>query len=357
MARELGLRRTLVTSDPGVVGAGIAGRAIRSLRRAGVEADLFREFAANPTESDAARARDAARAFGADSLAGVGGGSSLDIAKAAGFLLSGGGRMEDYRGYDRCREPLPPLLGVPTTAGTGSEAQSFALISRDRDHQKMACGAPSAMFRAVCLDPEVLPSAPPAVVSATGFDALAHAVETAASTRADEPSRELSLQAAALLDASYAGVFEGSSAPGVWEPLQLGAFLAGAAIERSMLGAAHALANPLTKRYDVVHGDALAVTLPPVVRWNAEHAGRTYERILERLGLRPAAGQTAGERLAAHLDRRARAAQLPTSLREAGVPRAALPALATEAAAEWTGQFNPRPFDESGALEIYLKCA
>lgn len=361
MARDLGLRRMLVTSDPGIVSAGIAERAIGSLREAGVAAALFDDFAENPTESDAARARDAARAFGADSLAGVGGGSSLDVAKAAGFLLAGGGRMEDYRGYDRCPRLLPPLLGVPTTAGTGSEAQSYALISRDRDHRKMACGAPSAMFRAVCLDPELLPSAPARVVSATGFDALAHAVETAASTRADEASRELSLEAVSLLDAGYGGVSTGRSSLETWKPLQLGAFLAGAAIERSMLGAAHALANPLTKRFGVVHGEALAVTLPRVVRWNADHATRPYEQILERLGLEPAPGQAAGDRLADHLQRRIRAAGLPRRLGDAGVPSAELTdapsftALAAEAATEWTGRFNPRPFDEAGALEIYLK--
>ncbi len=356
MARSMGLERALVTSDPGIVAAGIAERAISSLEAAGVAARLFGDFGENPTESDAGRAMEAARAFGADALVGVGGGSSLDVAKAAGFLLAGGGRMEDYRGYDRCPEPLPPLLGVPTTAGTGSEAQSYALISRDRDHQKLACGSPSAMFRGVCLDPELLPSAPASVVAATGFDAVAHAVETAASTRSDESSRRLSREAFGLLASAFPDVLSGSADAAAWSAMQRGAFLAGAAIERSMLGAAHALANPLTKRHGVVHGRALAVTLPRVVRWNAAAADDAYVSLLEAAEIRPE-GQSPGARLAALLRGWTRAAGLPGDLPSAGVAGPDLPALAGEAAEEWTGRFNPRPFEAEAALELYRACA
>ena len=119
-----------------------------------------------------------ARAAGVDSLVGLGGGSSMDCAKGISFLLANGGHMPDYRGFGKAKQPLPPMIGVPTTAGTGSEAQAYALISDDRTHEKMACGDPTAAFRVAILDPELLLSQPRAVTAATGYDAIAHAVET-----------------------------------------------------------------------------------------------------------------------------------------------------------------------------------
>lgn len=351
LARSLGFRRVLVTSDPGIVAAGITDRARESLRKAGLVAEVFSDFGENPTESDAARAADAARALKADALAGVGGGSSLDAAKGAGFLLAGGGRMEDYRGHDRCPHPLPPLLGVPTTAGTGSEAQSYALISRDRDHRKLACGAPSAMFRAVVLDPTLLPSAPREVIAATGFDAIAHAVETAATSGRTADSLALSHEAFALLSHAFPLVVRGGADAATWETMQRGAFLAGAAIERSMLGAAHACANPLTRRFDVAHGRALAITLPRVVRWNAPSAGDAYRDLLRAAAISP--GDEPAETLAGRLEAWIAAAELPGDLAEERVDVGDLGALAEEASGEWTGRFNPRAFDAAGALAVY----
>ena len=355
LAREFGFRRTLVASDRGIAAAGITGRALESLRRAGVAAEAFTDFGENPTETDVARGAGAARRMNADSLAGVGGGSSLDLAKGIGFLLAGGGRMEDYRGYDKCPAPLPPLIGAPTTAGTGSEAQSYALISRDRDHRKCACGAPSAMFRAVALDPTLLPLAPRSVIAAAGFDALAHAVETAVTSARTEASLALSHRAFALLCRAFPRVAAGGADPAAWEDMQRGAFFAGAAIERSMLGAAHALANPLTRRRQDAHGGALAITLPRVVRWNAASVGDGYAVLLRAAGIAP--GSDPAATLADRLDAWVLAAGLPRNLAAEGIGGEELAALADEAAEEWTGRFNPRPFDAAGALALYRSCA
>ena len=359
LVAALGLRRALVTSDPGIVAAGITGHALESLEAAGVEAAVFSDFAANPTESDAARGAERARELRVDGLVAVGGGSSMDMAKAIGFLLAGGGRVSDYRGFDRCPAPLPPLVGVPTTAGTGSEAQSYALISRDEDHQKCACGAPSAMFRAVALDPSLLPSAPADVMAATGFDALAHSIESAVCTRATPDSRRLSREAFRRIARSWPRLLGGRSGgedrARLREDMQLGAFFAGAAIERSMLGAAHALANPLTRRFGTPHGEALSVTLPAVIEWNAREAAAGYRELLEAAGL--VAGRRPAETLAGLVRDWVRAAGLPRRLHAIHAPRRAIRGLAEEAAREWTGAFNPRPFDLGSAEEIYRTCA
>ena len=207
------------------------------------------------------------------------------------------------------------------------------------------------MFRDVILDPGLLPSAPAEVIAATGFDSIAHAVETAVTSGRTDASLALSHRAFALLSRSFPVVTAGPATVAVWEDMQLGAFLAGAAIERSMLGAAHACANPLTRRFDVAHGRALAITLPRVVRWNASSAGEAYRDLLRAAGIPP--GDDPAETLANLLDAWIAVAHLPQDLTGESLHVRDLPALAEEASTEWTGRFNPRPFDAAGALAVY----
>src|SRR5690606_30462183 len=176
LARELGGRRALLVTDPGLERAGHPRRAEASLREAGLEVAVFDAVEENPTERHVEAGTAAARAHGADLLVAVGGGSAMDCAKGVNFLLTNGGRMADYKGFGRAGKPMLPSVGVPTTAGTGSEAQSYALITDERSHLKMACGDRKAAFRVAILDPEVTVSQPRAVTAITGIDALAHAV-------------------------------------------------------------------------------------------------------------------------------------------------------------------------------------
>jgi alcohol dehydrogenase len=290
------------------------------------------------------------RAFAApldvDSIVALGGGSSLDCAKGINFLLTNGGRMQDFVGYGRARRPLLPSIGVPTTSGTGSEAQSYALISDERTHAKMACGDASAAFRVALLDPELTLSAPRGVTAAAGFDAVAHAVETYVSTRRNPLSEIFSREAWRLLEGSYERSLARAEDVEARASMLLGAHLAGAAIENSMLGAAHACANPLTTRYGAEHGAALAMLLPSVVRWNASEVGARYAELSGR-------NSSDGEALARRVEEFAEAGGLSRSLSESGVLREDLPALAEDAAGQWTGRFNPRAFDAAGALEVY----
>jgi alcohol dehydrogenase len=350
-ARALGFGRTLLVADPGLVAAGHAGRAVRSLTEAGVEVIPFHDLGANPDSDSIERGREFAAPLGIDSILALGGGSSLDFAKGVNFLLTNGGRVADYRGYGRARRPLLPMLGVPTTSGTGSEAQSYAVISDAATGEKMACGDPGAAFRLVILDPELTYTQPRGVTATAGFDALAHAVETCATTKRNSFSEMYSREAWRLLVGAYERVLARPDDSEGRARMQLGAYLAGAAVEGSMLGAAHACANPLTARYGTEHGAALAMLLPSVVRWNAAHAGEAYAGLTISLGHGLANG--AAEALARRLEELVAAGGLVPRLGASGVPRADLPTLASDAARQWTGRFNPRPFDERGALEIY----
>ena len=356
-ARELGFRRTLLVADAGLVEAGHVARASKMLKDAGVSVFSFHEFGANPDSGMVERGRQFAAPLEVDSLVGLGGGSSLDCAKGINFLLTNGGSMRDYRGYGKTARPLLPMIGVPTTAGTGSEAQSYALISDAATREKMACGDPAAAFRLALLDPELTFTQPRHVTAAAGFDALAHAVETYVSTAANPLSEIFSREAWRLLESNFARVLARPDDLEARAAMQLGAHLAGAAIENSMLGAAHACANPLTARYGTDHGAALAALLPSVVRWNASAAGGRYADLLNfgRGGSR-AGSNEAAETLARRLEELATEAGLATNLRTAGVRREDLPLLAAEAATQWTGRYNPRPLDAAGALEVY-ECA
>jgi len=352
LARELSFKRTLVVADRGIAATGQVDRAAAMLDAAGIVPSFFEDFEANPDT----RMIEAGRAHGAacsiDSLLALGGGSSLDCAKGINFVLTNGGTMRDYRGFGKARRPMLPSIGVPTTAGTGSEARSYAIISDPDTHAKMACGDPKAAFRVVVLDPSLTVSQPRSVTAIAGYDAISHAVESYVTTRRSEISDLFARDGWRSLDDNYERVLADPADLAARSAMLVGAHEAGIAIEQSMLGATHACANPLTARYGTTHGVAIAVMLPHVVRWNAGHVGDRYAGLLRVSGLddgRP------GEGLAARLEELARAGGLPATLRELGVQEDGLPALAAEAATEWTGAFNPRPFDQAGALELYQR--
>ena len=346
LAREHGGaagRRALLVSDAGITRAGIADRARQSLEGAGWEPVLFDGVGQNPTTADIEAAARAG--VGAGLIVGVGGGSALDCAKGANFILSNGGPMEQYRGFGKAAKSMLPSIGVPTTAGTGSEAQSYALISRADTHEKMACGDLKARFACVVLDPLLCRSAPRGVRAAAGMDALSHAVEALVTRTGSPLSRLYAQEAWRLLEGSFEAVLQDEAAEDAWAAMQWGAHLAGMAIEASMLGAAHALANPLTATYGTVHGAAVGLMLPHVVRFNAEAADDLYRQLW------PAGA----DELAGRLETLRRGAGLPGRLQAAGVEEDALPALARQAADQWTGTFNPRPVDEGALLALYRR--
>ncbi|MEN3337154.1 MAG: alcohol dehydrogenase [Acidobacteriota bacterium] len=352
LARGLGFKRTLLVSDQGIVQAGYVGEATQRLEAAGVDVLPFQDFVHNPDSVTVEAGRKFAESWRADSVIGLGGGSSLDCAKAINFVLSNGGAIEDYRGYGKATRPLFPAIALPTTAGSGSGAQSYAYVSDAYTHSSMEFGDPSAAARIALLDPEVTFTAPHHVTAMAGFDAIAHAVETAVTMRRTVMSDTFSHKAWRLLSDGFERVLLHPADSQARAGMQLGAHYAGLAIEQSMLGAAHACASPLTARYAVQHGLALAILLPHVVRWNGGVVADRYAALLNS-PRRRARDEDAAETLAARLEDLAAAAGLGLKLSDSGIDRTALPALAGEAAQHWTAAFNPRPLDVEGALEIY----
>ncbi len=347
LACEHGATRILLVTDPGIVRSGHVARAQESLRSAGLSAVVFDRVVENPTTRVVEACVALARQEQVDFLVGVGGGSSMDTAKGSNFLLTGGGRMEDYWGVGKATRPMLPLIAVPTTAGTGSECQSFALIAQEGTHVKMACGDFKAAARVAILDPELTLTQPPAVAATTGMDALSHAVESAVSTRGNLMSQMFATEAFRLCARGLRGVFDDPADLDARGEVLLGAALAGMAIENSMLGAAHAAANPLTARFGVVHGQAVGLMLPAVVRFNAQdsRAQAAYRRLAAEAGLleNGKAAMSGAAAVAEYVEGYRELAGLPRSLSEVRVEASALDGLAEDAARQWTAGFNPRP--------------
>jgi alcohol dehydrogenase len=312
----------------------------------------------NPTAVDvdecATFARETDPSGQLDGFVGLGGGSCLDTARGANFVLTNGGRMQDYRGYGKASKPLLPLIAVPTTAGTGSECQSYALIADEKTRQKMACGDPRAAAAVAVLDPTLTLSQPRLVTASAGLDALVHAVETAVTRRRNALSWVYAREAFRLTVDALPRVLAHPDDVELRARMQLGAAYAGLAIELSMLGAAHAAANPLTARFGLNHGQAVGRMLPHVVRFNAgePEARHAYRDLMAAAGL-VEEGLEPADALTARVEAILLAARLPRSLAAHGVTAAAIPELAEDAAAQWTARFNPRPVTAADFASFY----
>ena len=351
LARTLGGTRVLLVTDPGLEHAGHPQRAERVMAEAGLAVFTFDGVKENPTEREVAAGTDFARAHAIDLIVAVGGGSSMDCAKGVNFVLTNGGRMADYKGHGKATKPMLPSIGVPTTSGTGSEAQSYALITDESTHMKMACGDKKAAFRVSILDPDVTLSQPRAVTAVTGIDAVAHAIESFVCTAANPLSRIFSRAAWAHLEPNFERVLAEPADLTARAAMLLGAHFAGIAIENAMLGVCHSCANPLTAHYGITHGTAIALMLPHVIRFNAPAAGPLYAELVGECGL--ANGEPAADSLANRVAAMVRAAGLPTMLKECGVGEGILPLLADEANQQWTARFNPRPVTDADVLRLY----
>ncbi|MYK16919.1 iron-containing alcohol dehydrogenase [Candidatus Poribacteria bacterium] len=345
LTRDLGGSRVFIATDRGIEKAGILARAISALQSERIAAYVFADVSPNPTTEDVENAVVAAKADAPiDLIIGLGGGSSMDCAKGANFLLTNGGKMEDYWGTNRAIHPMLPSIGIPTTIGTGSEAQSFALIAQQETHIKMACGDRKAKFGTVILDATLTETLPRSVAAITGIDAIAHALESFVSTRRNPMSQMFAQHAWQLLDVNFEAALESKDTTARSNML-FGAYLAGLAIENSMLGAAHACANPLTARYGITHGVAVALMLPYVIRFNSPFAEESYRQL-----------HSDGD-LADRIVELKEIGNLPNTLRECSVEYTIgtvdIPTLSKEASIQWTAQFNPRPLNEQDFTKLY----
>lgn len=349
--------RVLVVTDPGLVATGIVARAETVLRTADVDFVTFTEVEADPPDDLILRAVAAAEAIGAMGVIGLGGGSSLDVAKLVALLVGGKEDLKSVYGVGNAKGPRLPLILVPTTSGTGSEVTPISIVTTGAA-EKMGVVSPILIPDVALLDPELTYGLPPHVTAATGVDAMVHAIEAFASASANNNpiSRILSLQALSLMGRSIlTAVQDGSNAAARGDML-LGSMLAGQAFANSPVAAVHALAYPLGGHFHIPHGLSNALVLPHVLRFNCVTAPEAYAEMAPYAfpDLDRYEGQ---ERAVAFCDALAalsKSCGLPQNLRDMKIPQDWLPRLARDAMNQTRLLVNnPRPLAEADALAIY----
>jgi len=340
--KSLGGSKVLLVTDPGIAEAGHLEWVTMILTKGGIEVLPYLDVRENPTTEDVASCVDVAKGEGIDLIIGLGGGSSLDTAKGCNFILTNGGHMKDYWGSGKASQEMLPLIAIPTTAGTGSECQSYAIIADSDTHVKMACGDKKAAARIAILDPELTLTQPGNVTSHTGIDALSHAIETSVTTKRTDASYQYSKLAFDLLNDSFETVIKNPKNIEARSKMLLGAAYAGTAIESSMLGAAHAAANPLTAQFGIIHGAAVGLMLPHVIKYNSEdsEAKKIYDHLYS------------GD-LSQRINDLLVMASISSKLSTHGVDKADVPSLSNDASTQWTGTFNPRKVGEGDFADLY----
>ncbi|MBY3214271.1 iron-containing alcohol dehydrogenase [Rhizobium laguerreae] len=349
--------RVVVISDEGVVKAGLVQPAVASLADGGSDVSIFTGVVADPPEAIIHAAVAQAIGFGATGVLGIGGGSSLDVAKLVALLCKSCEALDDIYGVGKVSGQRLPLVLVPTTAGTGSEVTPISIVTTGA-HEKKGVVSPVLLPDAALLDAKLTLGLPPTVTAATGIDAMVHAIEafTSASTNNNPVSRALAKEALRLLGANIEiAVMKGTDLV-ARQAMLLGAMLAGQAFANSPVAAVHALAYPIGGRYHVPHGLSNSLVLPHVLRFNAIACGDAYAELAPCLfpHLEPT-GQV--ERLSGFIEGLAILPvrlNLPVRLRDVGIPKDGLPLLA-ESAMEQTRLLvnNPRTVSLSDAAEIY----
>jgi alcohol dehydrogenase class IV len=347
LVRRLGADAAFVITDRGLVAAGVAGAVTRGLEAAGVRHAVHDQVTANPSATDVLAGSAGLRAFGPGVVVAVGGGSVIDAAKAIALHAANDRPLEQLEDADdgaAPAAPAAPLIAVPTTAGTGTETNRFAVIDDPVARRKRYVGHPSALPRFAVLDPELTLSAPPGVTAACGVDALAHAIESLQARRGNPYAAALALEAIRLVTDHLPAVVAEPSDRAGRSAMLLAAHLAGLAFATTGLGTAHAIGHALTARHGTPHGVALAAVLPHVVRLNAPVRER-------ETALAAAAAGAAGELADAVASLQARCALQPT-LGELGVHRGELPELAEAALADVVIANAPRAPTREELIEL-----
>ncbi|MFH1059134.1 MAG: iron-containing alcohol dehydrogenase [Pseudomonadota bacterium] len=352
----IGAKKALVVIDPQVRSAGVAEAAIASLQPAGVKYVAYDRITREPEPAEADDAATLGREFGAQAVVGIGGGSALDLAKAAGVLITNPGQAVDYVGLELVKKPGRPVICLPTTAGTGSEVTFTAVFTRRADKFKGGINGRLLFPHTAILDPLLTVSCPPYITAITGMDALTHAMEAYTSRAAHAMSDLNALKAIELIgDNLRAAVAHGENLA-AREGMLLGAYLAGLALAQAGVGAVHAMAYPLGAFFDIPHGEANAVLLPYVLEFNLmacpeRFADMAYAlaELPEDLTTREAADACVQEVLELSDD-----VGIPASLDALNVPPAEIPAMAAKAMTVARPiANNPRKVSAADLEEVY----
>ena len=357
MAAGMGIRRALVVTDPGIINFGLLDAAVANLEANNIALNIYADVVADPPESVVLDAVRAAQEFGCDGVIGFGGGSSMDVAKLLAVLIKGEQPLADIYGVDQITGGRLPLIQVPTTAGTGSEATMVSIITTG-ETTKAGVVSRTLLADKIILDASLTTGLPPAVTAATGIDAMVHAIEAFTTKNKKNPLSDMLAREALRL---MAGNIETAVKQGdnleARSAMLLGAMLAGQAFANAPVAAVHALAYPLGGNYHIPHGLSNSLVLPHVLRFNGPEAGHQYAELASIIlpgKTLPEDPLAVTELLATYFLQLAEDLGLPTTLRRMSIDEADLPMLAEQAMLQQRLLINnPRDVSFDDALAIY----
>ena len=354
-AANLGSRKVLVVSDAGVTAAGWTDLVLENLHQAGLSTVAFSQVTPNPRDYEVMAGTALFREEACDSIVAVGGGSPMDCAKGIGIVAAQGGHILDYEGVDRISAPIPPLICLPTTSGSGAEVSQFCIISDQRRKVKIAIVSKAAVPDVALIDPEATVTMDAWLTACTGLDALVHAIEAYVSNTSSPITDRHALAAIELLSQNLIGAINAPHDLQLRGKAALASVEAGMAFSNAILGAVHAMAHSLGGLLDLPHGACNAILLEHVISYNFCKAEDRYRDIAQAMGV-DAAGLRGNDLLQALLAQLAdlrRAAGVTQTLGDLGVTPADLENLALAAYNDACLITNPREAGPEDLANIY----
>ncbi len=314
--RRVGGRRPMLVSDPGVLAAGWVDRAVPYLADVRVDWRLWHDLTANPKDFEVEAAFESYQESGCDALLAIGGGSCIDLAKAVAILSGNGGHILDYEGIDRATSPIPPMVMVPTTGGSGSDVSQFCVVTDTRHRFKATIGGRALVPDISLTDPEVLITMPSELTAHTGLDALSHAIESSVSEACDFLSKGHALAAIQEIVEHLPVAVQDPLDLTAREGMARASLQAGLAFSNALLGATHAIAHQIGGALDLPHGLLNAILMPHVMRFNAETHAERYVEVATAMGVATDGldAATAAERAIDRVEELSRSLDIPGGL-------------------------------------------
>lgn len=351
--KKMGHSRPVIITDKGLIAAGIVGKITTSLEECNIQYKIFDGIEPNPRDITVQKAYQIAEEHNADMLVAIGGGSSMDTAKAVGVLMTHGGTINEYEGLDKIQKPICDLIAIPTTVGTGSEVTFWSVITDTKRHFKMSIGSPLIAAKLALVDPLLVESLPPSMIAATGMDALTHAIEGYTCKAAEPITDACGIYAIQMIAKNIRKAVNGASKEANANML-LGSLIAGICFGNSDIAGVHCMGEALGGLYDTPHGVAMAVLLPYVMEYNHSSDYKKFAQIAKAMGenIDGMSEEKAAFTAVKAVHQLNKDLNIP-SLRELGTKAEDLPELAKRASVNVSVESNPRDVTESDFLDIF----
>ncbi|MBP1931656.1 iron-containing alcohol dehydrogenase [Ammoniphilus resinae] len=342
--KELGLSKVLIVTDKGVKDAGLLSGLVESIHAAQLDYAVFDEVEPNPSAETVHKGLDLLKLGNADAVLAIGGGSSIDTAKGIAAMATNPGNILDYEGVGKLKADPLPIIAVPTTAGTGSEATASTVITNRETHFKAAVISPSLYPVLAILDPELTVGLPQGITAATGMDALTHAIESYTSKAANPVSQAFALHAVKMIGENLLNSYFVGTDLKARENMLVASLIAGAAFAQSRLGNVHAISHTFGGVFNIPHGIANAALLPFVMKFNLPACAAQYRDIAIALGknVDGLSVLEAGEKAIEAVIEMNQAMKIPLNIRDLGVDLEQLPKLVEDSMRSGNVLINPR---------------